>query len=301
MPSPAAPPTTSGPDEPANLVHEVLSGAAGFAGCCLRTASRPLPPRCGGSGRPTAMRGALLEPVEHAVVVRAGALRVPRVRQGSVLALRRLVLVGRLLVVRPAAHPGGVMDAVVGRVGGRQGRRRRGRGAEEDTSDSDSDGRGSKTCAQRNPPLTEQKQRELIAFSTTSPVVPVVVVVPVVSRCKAQGTRPAADVPVRARLPHRLRAGRAGQVRRRTAAQRAGPARHRRLHAVAGHPPPGPPVGKDRRRRSDALGAGRPRHRPRAGGSGRGPCRDTAVALATSSRSDPSGGHPCGAVAAVCA
>lgn len=103
--------------------------------------------RRGRSGR------GLLEPVADAVVVGAGALCVPGVGQGSVLALGGLVLVLRPLVVRPAAYPGGVVDAVVGGVGGRQGCRGCGRCAEQNTGESNGDGRADKTCAQRNPPL----------------------------------------------------------------------------------------------------------------------------------------------------
>ncbi|MBA9050892.1 AlbA family DNA-binding domain-containing protein [Streptomyces murinus] len=56
----------------------------------------------------------LLEPVADAVVVGAGALGVPGIGQGGVLALGGRVCVPGLLVVRPAAHTGGVPDTVVG-------------------------------------------------------------------------------------------------------------------------------------------------------------------------------------------
>lgn len=84
--------------------------------------------------------GGLLEPVADTMVVGASALRMPRVGQRGIHALRGLVLVLGLLVVCPATHARGVVDAVVGGVGGRQRCRRRGRCAEEDAGHGDSHG-----------------------------------------------------------------------------------------------------------------------------------------------------------------
>lgn len=158
---------------------------------------------------------ALLEPIADALVVGAGALRVPRVGQGSVLALRGLVLVRGLLVVRPATHPGGVVDAVVSGVGRRQRRRGRDRRAEEDAGYGDSHSAGSKTSTQRIPCEAEQVQREPIAISTASScdlctsLPGVRADAPV--RTSAGGTAAPSEVPVRAPGTGADRAGAEGR------------------------------------------------------------------------------------------